>query len=161
MLAHVPAASTVPGPGEPEEAPLTASFEDLPERHDGSGFRFRVAFSEPLSWMNGRRLREDVVAVAGGRATAASRVNRRRDLWELTVEPDSAADVTVTLAAGAACDSPAAVCTKDGRALSNTISATVAGPADAGPAVSVSDASATEGDAIEFTVSLSAASGGR
>ncbi len=143
VLAHVPAASTIPGPGEPEEAPLTASFEDLPERHDGSGFRFRVAFSEPLSWMNGRRLREDVVAVAGGRATAASRVNRRRDLWELTVEPDS----------------PAAVCTKDGRALSNTISATVAGPADAGPAVSVSDASATEGDAIEFTVSLSAARG--
>ena len=159
VLAHVPAASTIPGPGEPEEAPLTASFEDLPERHDGSGFRFRVAFSEPLSWMNGRRLREDVVAVAGGRATAASRVNRRRDLWELTVEPDSPADVTVTLAAGAACDSPAAVCTKDGRALSNTISATVAGPADAGPAVSVSDASATEGDAIEFTVSLSAARG--
>ena len=102
----MPAASTVPGPGEPEEAPLTASFEDLPERHDGSGFRFRVAFSEPLSWMNGRRLREDVVAVAGGRATAASRVNRRRDLWQLTVEPDSPADVTVTLAAGAACDSP-------------------------------------------------------
>ena len=122
--------TTVEGPetdtGPP---PLTASFEDLPEAHDGeSAFTFRIAFSEPLSWMNGRRLREDVVAVAGGRATKAGRVNRRRDLWELTVEPDSSADVTVTVAAGAACGTPAAVCAKDGRALSETIAATVAGP---------------------------------
>ena len=110
-------------------APLTASFEGLPAEHDGeSAFTFRIAFSERLSWMNGRRLREDVVAVAGGRATSAGRVDRRRDLWELTVEPDSQADVTVTLAAGAACGTPAAVCTSDGRALSETISATVAGP---------------------------------
>ena len=114
----------------PAAAPLTASFVDVPAEHDGdSAFTLRMAFSEPLSWMNGRRLREDVVAVAGGRATNAGRVNRRRDLWKLTVEPDSLADVTVTLAAGAACDSPAAVCTADGRALSNTISATVLGPA--------------------------------
>ncbi|WP_420636162.1 Calx-beta domain-containing protein [Candidatus Palauibacter sp.] len=110
--------------------PLTAEFRDMPASHDGeTAFTFRVAFSEPLSWMNGRRLREDVVAVAGGRATKAGRVNRRRDLWQLTVEPDSLADVTVTLAAGAACGTPAAVCTKDGRALSHSLSATVEGPA--------------------------------
>ena len=114
----------------PAAAPLTASFVDVPAEHDGdSAFTLRMAFSEPLSWMNGRRLREDVVAVAGGRATNAGRVNRRRDLWKLTVEPDSLADVTVTLAAGAACDTPAAACTSDGRSLSNTISATVLGPA--------------------------------
>ena len=114
----------------PAAAPLTASFMDVPAEHDGdSAFTLRMAFSEPLSWMNGRRLREDVVAVAGGRATSASRVNRRRDLWQLTVEPHSLAEVTVTLAAGAACGTPVAVCTSDGRALSNTISATVLGPA--------------------------------
>ena len=121
--------TTVEGPDE-GPPPLTASFADMPETHDGeSAFTLRIAFSEPLSWMNGRRLREDVVAVAGGRATKASRVDRRRDLWQLTVEPDSLVDVTVTLAAGAACGTPAAVCTKDGRALSETISATVRGPA--------------------------------
>ena len=114
------------------EPPLTAAFEDLPGEHDGSAFTLRLAFSEPLSWMNGRRLRAEVVAVAGGRATAAGRVDRRRDLWQVTVEPDSPADVTVTLAAGAACGTPAAVCTKDGRALSATILATVEGP-DEGP----------------------------
>ena len=117
-------------PGGEEQESLTASFEGVPAAHDGqTAFTLRIAFSEPLSWMNGQRLREDVVAVAGGRATKASRVNRRRDLWELTVEPDSPADVTVTLAAGAACDTPAAVCTKDGRALSQGISTTVRGPA--------------------------------
>ena len=117
--------TTVEGP-----PPLTASFEDVPAAHDGeSAFTLRMASSDRLSMMNGRRLREDVVAVSGGRATAAGRVNRRRDLWELTVEPDSLADVTVTVAAGAACGTPAAVCTKDGRALSNTISATIPGPA--------------------------------
>ena len=130
-LTEVPAASTIPGPGEPEGPPLTASFEGLPEAHDGeSAFTFRIAFSEPLSWMNGQRLREDVVAVSGGRTTSAGRVDRRRDLWEMTVEPESEADVTVTVEAGAACRTPAAVCTSDGRALSETISATVAGPAD-------------------------------
>ena len=119
---------------DPEATPLTASFEDVPAEHDGeSAFTLRMAFSESLSMMNGRRLREDVVAVSGGRATSAGRVDRRRDLWELTVEPDSRADVTVTLAAGAACGTPAAICTSDGRSLSEGISTTVAGPADEGP----------------------------
>ena len=139
--------------------PLTASFEGMPVEHEGeSAFTLRVAFSEPLSWMNGRRLREDVVAVSGGRATKAGRVNRRRDLWELTVEPDSPADVTVTLAAGAACDSPAAVCTKDGRALSNTISATVRGPVG----IAVADARVEEGAGavLAFAVTLSRAASG-
>ena len=152
--------ATVAGPAvETAEAPLTASFEAVPGEHDGeSAFTLKLAFSEPLSWMNGRRLRENVVAVSGGRATAASRVDRRRDLWQVTVEPDSLADVTVTLEAGAACGTPAAVCTSDGRALSNTISTTVGGPV----AVSVADARAKEGadETIDFAVSLSRAGSG-
>ena len=155
QLTNTPTA-TVAGPAG---APLTASFVDVPAEHDGeTAFKLRIAFSEPLSRMSGRRLRSDVVAVSGGRATAAGRVNRRRDLWQVTVEPDSLADVTVTLEAGAACDTPAAVCTKDGRALSNTISTTVRGPV----AVSVADARAEEGtdETIDFAVTLSRAASG-
>ena len=159
QLINTPTA-TVAGPAEESApAPLTASFVDVPAEHDGeTAFKLRIAFSEPLSRMSGRRLREDVAAVSGGQATKAGRVNKRRDLWKLTVEPDSLADVTVTLAAGAACDSPAAVCTKDGRALSNTISTTVRGPV----AVSVADARAEEGtdETIDFAVSLSRAASG-
>ena len=153
--------TTVEGPEE-GPPPLTASFTGLPETHDGeSAFTFRIAFSERVGWMNGRRLRENVVAVAGGRATSAGRVNRRRDLWQVTVEPDSPADVTVTLSAGAACRTPAAVCTSDGRALSNSISGTVRtvrGPV----ALSVADARAEEGtdETIDFAVTLSRAASG-
>ena len=155
QLTNTPTA-TVSGP---PAAPLTAAFEGVPAAHDGqTAFTLRMAFSERVGWMNGRRLREDVVAVAGGRATSASRVNRRRDLWQVTVEPDSLAAVTVTLAAGAACRTPAAVCTSDGRALSTTIATTVQGPV----AVSVADARAEEGtDAtLDFAVSLSRAASG-
>ena len=155
QLTNTPAA-TVAGPAA---APLTASFVDVPAEHDGeTAFTLRIAFSEPLSRMSGRRLRSDVVAVSGGRATAAGRVDRRRDLWKVTVEPDSLADVTVTLEAGAACDTPAAVCTKDGRALSNTVSTTVRGPVT----VSVADARAEEGtdETIDFAVTLSRAASG-
>ena len=137
-------------------APLTASFEGVPAEHDGeSAFTLRIASSDRLSMMNGRRLREDVVAVTGGRATSAGRVDRRRDLWRLRVEPDSPADVTVTVAAGAACGTPAAVCTKDGRALSNTISATVRGPVG----IAVADAHVEEdaGAVLAFAVTLSRA----
>ena len=143
------------------EAPsggLTARFARAPAEHDGRAFTLRIAFSETIR-MSGRRLRSDVVSVAGGRATKAGPVNGRKDMWKLTVRPASLADVTVTLAAGAACDTPAAVCTADGKALSHTLSTTVRGPVT----VSVADARAREGEdeTIDFAVSLSRAASGR
>ena len=151
--------ATVAGPAvESGAAGLTARFARVPSEHDGTtAFKLRIAFSEEIR-MSGRRLRSDVVAVSGGRATKAGRANKRKDLWKLTVRPDSLADVTVTLAAGAACDSPEAVCTADGQALSNTISTVVRGPV----AVSVADARAREGEdeTIDFAVSLSRAAAG-
>ena len=159
QLTNAPTA-TVAGPAvETGAAGLTARFVDMPSEHDGkTAFKLRIAFSEEIR-MSGRRLRSDVVTVSGGRATKAGRVNRRKDLWKLKVRPDSLADVTVTLSSGAACDTPGAVCTADGRALSNTISATVKGPV----AVSVADARAREGEdeTIDFAVSLSRAASGR
>ena len=151
--------ATVAGPAvESGAAGLTARFARVPSEHDGTtAFKLRIAFSEEIR-MSGRRLRSDVVAVSGGRATKAGRVNRRKDLWKLTVRPDSLAEVTVTLAGGAACDSPGAVCTADGRALSNTISTVVRGPV----AVSVADARVREASdaTLDFAVSLSRAASG-
>ena len=159
QLTNAPTA-TVAGPAvEGGPAGLTARFARVPSEHDGkTAFKLRIAFSEEIR-MSGRRLRSDVVAVSGGRATKAGRVKGRKDLWKLKVRPDSLADVTVTLSSGAACDAPEAVCTKDGRALSNTVSATVKGPV----AVSVADARAREGEdeTIDFAVSLSRAASGQ
>ena len=140
-----------------DETPLTARVARAPAEHNGwMAFRLRIAFSEPIR-MSGRRLRSDVVSVAGGRATKARPVKGRKDRWDLTVKPDSRADVTVTLAAGAACDTPPAVCTKrqPRRPLTTTLATTVRGPV----ALSVADARAEEGtdETLDFVVSLSRA----
>ena len=144
--------TTVEGPdtGPP---PLTARVARAPAEHNGRlAFTLRLAFSEPIR-MSGRRLRAEVVAVAGGRVTKARRVNTRKDRWDLTVKPASRADVTITLAGGAACDTPAAVCTADGRPLTTTLATTVPGPV----ALSVADTRAEEGtdETLDFAVSLS------
>ena len=147
--------ATVSGPaGEP----LTAAFEGVPAEHDGeSAFKFRIAFSDGIRFQ-GWMWQFYGLAVAGGRAAAGQRVDDRKDLWELTVQPRTYEDIVLTLAPGAACGKPGAVCTRDGRALSNTVTATVLGPV----AVSVADARAEEGtdETIDFAVSLSRASSG-
>ena len=79
-----------------------------------------------------RSMRDDSFTVSGGEVTAARRVDGRHDLWKMTVEPDSDGDVTITLPAGRECDVSGAICTRgeDRQQLSNSPSATVAGPAD-------------------------------
>ena len=122
-------AFTVTRAGDDEPA-LTARFEDMPAAHDGAGaFRFRVAFSEDIG-ISFRALREDAFAVTGGGVTGGARVDGRRDLFEMTVEPDGAGDVTIELPAGRDCAVSGAICTKGEprRRLTNTPSATVAGP---------------------------------
>ena len=117
-----------------EIQPLTATFEDVPAAHDGSAFTFRMAFSEDIG-ISYRSLREDALAVTGGRVTRGARVDDRRDLFEMTVEPDSDGDVTIELPAGRDCATSGAICTKgeNRRQLTNTPMATVAGPADDAP----------------------------
>ena len=112
--------------------PLTAEFEDAPDEHDGTGpFTFRIAFSEPIS-ISYKTLRDDSLDVTNGSATKAKRVNGQSDLWEITVEPDSDADVTVVLPITEDCAAQGAVCTRAGgsepRPLSNRSELTVPGP---------------------------------
>ena len=58
-------------------------------------------------------------------------MNGQSDLWEITVEPDSDADVTVVLPITGDCGSEGAVCTSDGTKLSNRSELSVPGPAAA------------------------------
>ena len=142
-LTEVPAAATIPGPEEtaevrgPEETAepaLTASFEDMPAEHDGeSAFRFRVAFSDGIS-ISYTTMRDASFTVTGGDVTQASRVDGRRDLWRITIEPDSDEAVTVRLPETTDCDASGAICTGDGRGLSQALSATIAGPPESNTA---------------------------
>ena len=156
QLANTPTA-TVAGPvDEAAPAVLTASFVQAPEEHDGkAAFKLRIAFSEGIS-IGYRTFRDQSLSVSGGSVTRAKRVDRRRDLWEVTVKPGSLGDVTVTLEGGRACGTAGAVCTGDGRALSATISTTVLGPV----ALSVADARVREAPdvTLDFAVTLSRAS---
>ena len=127
--ANTPAAPT-PAP-TPEPTPLTAEFQDAPDKHLGTGvFTFRIAFSEPIS-ISYVTLRDDSLDVTNGSATKAKRVNGQNDRWEITVKPDSDADVTVVLPVTGDCTAQDAVCTRDGTKLSNRSELTVPGPAAA------------------------------
>ena len=115
---------TVKGP------PLTASFESVPTSHNGSGeFRFRIAFSEEFS-LSYKTLRDDhVFTVEGGKVTGARRLVKGSNIgWEIVVKPDSNGDVTITLPATTDCEAQGAICTEDGRMLSNRLELTVSGP---------------------------------
>ena len=157
-LTNTPTATVVGPAVEPAVVPLTASFAQAPAEHDGaSPFKVRIAFSEAIK-MLGWQFRAYAVAAAGGRVTEAKRVDRRKDLWEVTVRPRSYGDVALALAPGPACGETGAVCTPDGRALSAAVSTRVPGPA----AVSVADARVDEAaDAVlDFAVTLSRATSG-
>ena len=111
--------------------PLTAEFQDAPDKHLGTGFfTFDIAFSEPIS-ISYKTLRDDSLEVTNGSATKAKRVDGQSDLWKITVEPDSDADVTVVLPITEDCAAQDAVCTRDGTKLSNRSELTVPGPAAA------------------------------
>ena len=135
--------------------PLTASFEGMPAEHAGQGsFSFRVAFSDGIN-ISYKTVRDASFTVTGGEVTAARRVDGRRDLWKITIAPASHEALTVRLPETTDCDAGGAICTSDGRPLSHSLSATVAGPVG----ISVADARVEEGDgvALAFAVTLSRA----
>ena len=115
---------------DPEDVPLTAGFSDLdlPGSHNGQdAFTFRLAFSEAVN-TSYKTLRDHSFQVTGGAVERAKRVDKRSDLWQITVQPDSSNNVTVVLLATEDCEAPGAVCTEDGRPLSNRVELTVTGP---------------------------------
>ena len=125
---------------------LTAQFASQPDQHDGSKrIKVRVVFSEAVD-ESPENVGEHGVDVEGGEVTSARPVDGNAPggaarkgtrsaggevVWEFEIEPDSHGDVTVSLEAGRPCDEPGAICTADGRALSEGISTTVRGPDEA------------------------------
>ena len=108
--------------------PLTAEIGHEPASHNGTdAFTFRIAFSEDIA-IKYRTFRDHSLKATGGSVTKAKRVNKRKDLWEVTVEPDSNAGVTVVLPITEDCAAQGAVCTSGGKMLSNRLELTVSGP---------------------------------
>ena len=114
---------------QPAPEPLTASLSGAPASHDGeTAFTFELRFSEefPISY---RKLRDHAFAVSGGTVQKAERVTKGSNLrWRITVRPDGGGQVAITLPETTGCEGEAAICTGDGRMLSNRTALTVSGP---------------------------------
>ena len=113
--------------------PLTASLENTPQTHDGqTAFTFELRFSEHIADLSYITLREDAFTVTGGQVTKARRMdphsNTRNIHWEITVTPSGNGDVTIVLPVTTDCGVQGAICTEDGRMLSNSLNFTVSGP---------------------------------
>ena len=145
--------------GEGVAQGLTARFEQMPSTHDGSAdFTFELHFSEEVD-INYRDFTGSVFQVTGAAIRKASRLNPPSNIgWEITVRPSGDDNVVITLPGDRACNVAGAICTSDGEQLSNSISATVAGPAPVVrlPAATIAAGTTpvTEGEAATFTVSL-------
>ena len=94
--------------------PLTVTLEDIPTNHDGSSaFTFRIAFSADVE-ITPEDMRDHALMLSGGTVTNAARVDDRKDLWELTVDPAGTAAVTILVPLDRACTETGALCTADG-----------------------------------------------
>ena len=159
--------ATVAGPPPPAADPLTVSYvsgQAPPAEHDGSSsFTFQFEFSEALSDYSYTTMRDTSLRIQQGATRLGSsnvKVSRTSGVvknkgWTVTVTPAGNEAITIELGPTAACTDNGAMCTADGRALSNALTTTVQGP----PGLSVADARVQEGAnaTVDFTVSLSRA----
>ena len=99
---------------------LTAQSSEAPTTHDRSAFELRVDFSWPVT-TTPEAVRAHGLAVTDGEVTEAYRVGDEGTTWAFRVLPWSNAGVTVTLPATTDCAAEGAVCTEDGRMLSQGI----------------------------------------
>ena len=112
--------------------PLTVSVTvAAPTTHDGSSeFTFEIEFSEEfgLSYVT---LKDFAFggSETGGEVRKAQRMDKPSNIrWLITVEPQGNGDVTIVLPVTTDCNADGAICTADGRKLSNSLSFTVSGP---------------------------------
>ena len=131
------------GAQEAAESPLTAATHDAPGSHNGQEkFTFELRFSEELgTGFSYKTLRDYAFTVTRGTVAGARRLDSDSDTpnirWEITVSPDSNADVTVELPVTTDCEAQGAICTEDGTMLSSPLKFTVKGPPLTGNTVSV------------------------
>ena len=141
------------------EGPLTASFENVPDWHDGTtAFTIEVHFSEAPSRLSYVTVRDGLFDVTNGAVTKARRVTQGSNLaFEVTVEPSADTDVTLTVRGTDDCAAPHAVCRGDGRKLVAGASATIAMGAPIAVTVADTEVEEAEGATLDFVVSMNRA----
>ena len=109
--------------------PLTVSLANNPASHNGTDvFTFQIRFSEETRLSFGT-LRDQAFTVTGGTVKKAKRQVKGSNMgWTITVEPDSNAAVEIVLPTTTDCATTGAICTGEGRKLSNRLEFRVSGP---------------------------------
>ena len=110
--------------------PLTASARNVPSSHDGSStFTFVLRFSEELvSDFSYVTMRDHAFTVTGGSVTYVRRLGPPSNTgWEIHVTPDSNGSLIIVLPVTGDCGAQGAICTEDGRLLSNRLQFTING----------------------------------
>ena len=139
-------------------APLTAAFSGMPAEHAGGDFTFELDFSENPE-LPYQRLRDRSFTLVQADVIRAKRQNpqatNKNQSWTITVRPLGTGQIGITLPAGVSCTDDKSICTSDGRKLSHSTSATVAGPVG----ISVGDVEVEEGAGVvlAFQVALTRA----
>ena len=113
------------------QPPMTATIHDEPSSHDGiAAFTFELRFSEtPADGFSYTTVRDHAFTVTGGSVENVRRLEPGKNVkWEITVTPDSDADVTLALNATTDCTAQGAICTADGGKLSSQVELTIALP---------------------------------
>ena len=145
-----------PGANDSGSTALTASFSGVPSSHDGSSaFSFTLTFSEDVTGLSSGTLRDSALQVSGGSVTSATRQTQGSNLaWTIEVQPDDRGDVTVSLPQTTDCAATGAICTSDGRKLSELEWATVEGPVALPLTASFSDIPSEHDGENTFTFTL-------
>ena len=120
-------AATASVAGAPE--PITVILENNPASHNGTDeFTFQIRFSEHFK-LSYKTLRDHAFTVVGGTVKKAQRQVKGSNIgWTITVEPTSNAEVEIVLPATTDCDATGAICTADGRKLSQLAGLHRSGP---------------------------------
>ena len=113
---------------DPTEDPVvlvTATLSGMPATHDGTSFTFELDFSENVK-AGYARIRDHAFTINGGEIKSAVRKEQGSNQgWTITVNPNGAADITITLPPTTDCDAARAICTDDDRMLSSSTSDTI------------------------------------
>ena len=113
--------------------PLTVTRGTIPTGHSGyrTTFTFNITLSEePKTGFSWRTLKDDAFIVTNGRVKKAARLDAPSNIgWKITIEPYGNSQVRVQLPVTTDCNASGAICTNDGRKLSNSLDFRVAGPA--------------------------------
>ena len=110
-------------------SPTVSVTVSAPATHDGSSeFTFDIEFSEEFG-LSYRTLRFHAFNVTGGTVEKAQRMDKPNNIsWRITVRPTSTGGVVIELPVTTDCNAEGAICTGDGRKLSNSLNLTVSGP---------------------------------